>query len=138
MTSKNATAPQMQEYVGDVPNDRPGDGTTGGEIKLPTADKIIVTTQKAGKFITIDNISLTKPGYVVIHETGASGAIGPVIGATKWLSAGDKEDLTVSATTVSGKKYAAMLHYDDGDKKFDAAKDPMAAGTKSTAIFLAQ
>lgn len=132
---QQATAPTTDIISEEVPNDRPDDGTLGGEEIIPSNDKIIVATQLAGNWVTVDNIALSKPGFVVIHEANAQGNPGKIIGSSNWLSAGSKQDLEIKATLASGKQYFAMLHYDNGDKKFDPATDPMATGGKATEAF---
>lgn len=135
---KNAVAPTKNTIGEEVPNDRRGDGTLGGQEVIPSNDKIIVATQLAGNWVTVDNLSLSKPGFVVIHEATSNNQPGKIVGASNWVAAGTKQDLEVKATITSGKKYFAMLHYDDGDKKFDSAKDPMATSGKATELFQVQ
>ncbi len=81
-----------------------------------------VSTQKAGSSAVIDQVTLTKPGFVVVHEDNA-GKPGKIIGQTFLLTPGIKQDVVVKVTLQAGKTYYAMLHLDDGDKKFSAAAD---------------
>ncbi len=129
ISQNKAVAPEMNtnseqtdnpdaNYVGDVPGDSPDNNPT-----IPTADTVAVSTQVAGNYVTVDNAFLEKPGFISIHEVDSKGKAGAVVGTSGLLGIGAKQDLEVKATLKAGSKYIAMLRVDDGDKKFDAAKD---------------
>lgn len=128
-SQNKAAAPETQEIIGDVPNDRDEqneintDATTN---TTPSTDKIVVSAQLPGSDITVDNISLSKPGFVVVYELDSAGRLGKVVGTSNYLTAGNKQDLEVKATVVANRKYSAVLYVDNGDKKFDAATDAQA------------
>ena len=105
-------------FIGDVPGDSPDNNPT-----IPTADTVAVSTQVTGSSVTIDNAFLEKPGFISIHEVDSKGKAGAIIGTSGLLGIGAKQDLEVKATLKAGSKYIAMLRVDDGDKKFDTAKD---------------
>jgi hypothetical protein len=102
----------------------PGDPTTSNTLDT-SKDSIAVSTQLAGKSMTVDNAILTSAGFIVIHKIDIeSGKIGEIIAQSNYLTAGQKQDLEITANLVSGSSYMAELHADtDGDKKFDSAKD---------------
>jgi hypothetical protein len=104
---------------GDVPTDSPDTNPT-----IPTSDTIAVSTQIPGNSVTIDNVFLSKPGFVTIHETTAKGQPGAVIGTSGLLGTGAKQDLELTANLKPGAKYIAMIRTDNGDKKFNADQDP--------------
>lgn len=106
------------EITGELPKDNPDNNPT-----VPTSDTIAVSTQVAGNSITVDNAFLEKAGFITIHSVDSKGKPGAIIGTSGLLSVGAKQDLEINAPVKSGEKYMAMLHIDDGDKKFDAAKD---------------
>ncbi len=106
-----------EEFVGDVPGDAPD------AASVPSSATVAVSTQVPGDSVTIDNVFLEKAGFVAIHEVDASGKPGAVIGSSGLLSAGAKQDLEIRAAIKPGGKYLAMLHSDDGDKKFNATAD---------------
>lgn len=119
-TNQNANDPQEGDVVGDVPGDPDEDPQT------PTTDTIAVSTQIAGDSVTIDNVFLSKPGYIDIHEATSNGQPGKSVGVSGYLEVGAKQDLEVRAPIVGGAKYFAVVHVDDGDKKYDYPADAAA------------
>lgn len=110
--------PQEGDVVGnEVPSDPDEDPQT------PTSDTIAVSTQTPGDSVTIDNVFLSKAGFITIHETDAKGMAGTIVGTSGLLSVGAKQDLQVAAVLKSGAKYIAMVRADNGDKKFNANQD---------------
>ena len=108
---------EEEEYVGDVPGDAPDTSTQ------PTSDTVAVSTQVPGDYVTIDNAFLEKAGFITIHEVNAKGMAGNIIGTSGLLTTGPKQDLEIKATLKPGAKYMAMLHIDNGDKKFNELTD---------------
>jgi hypothetical protein len=119
-TNQNANTPQEGDVVGDVPGDPEEDPQT------PTTDTIAVSTQIAGSSVTIDNVYLSKPGFIDIHEATSNGQPGKSVGVSGYLGVGAKQDLEISAPIVAGMKYFAVVHVDDGDKKYDYPSDAAA------------
>lgn len=74
--------------------------------------------------MSVFQVQLEAPGFVVIHKD-LNGAFGPIIGSTPLVQAGTTTQIAVSLdeAITDGQKLYAMLHRDDGDGKFDAAKD---------------
>lgn len=103
--------------------------------QLPNADGLAVLAQQAGNFVTVDNYKLSKPGFVVIHVANVEDAPGAIIGKSGLLQAGSGQDLEINAKIEAGKTYIGMLHYDNGDKKFDATTDT-AATSEGEAIMV--
>lgn len=106
------------EIIGELPGDPPDVDPT-----VPTSDTIAVSTQIAGDSVTVDNAFLEKVGFISIHEVDSKGKPGAVIGVSGLLTAGVKQDLEIKAMLKPGAKYMAVLRVDDGDKKFNVAKD---------------
>ncbi len=136
-----ATAPEAAEQQD--PNVPPSEGAentievndnsnTAGNV--PSADTIIVTQQSAGTYVTVDNVNLSKPGFVVIHSDN-NGKLGPAVGYSGYLTAGSKQDLEVKAAIVTGSKYWAEIHWDNGDKLLNATVDLPATSEKSRIQF---
>ena len=126
-SGNQATAPSEPntEMSEELPGDDPTQPIPAGSAtnQLPNSDDIAVLDQQAGSYVTIDNYVLSQPGYVVIHATNSDGSAGAIIGQSGLLQAGPGQDLEIKAAIVAGKTYAAMLHYDDGDKKFVTSSD---------------
>ena len=113
------TAQSSEELApGDVPGDTPESNPT-----VPTSDTIAVSTQIPGDSVTIDNVFLSKPGFVTIHEVTTKGQAGNIVGTSGLLGVGAKQDLEVRAAIKPGAKYIAMVRMDNGDKKFNAQQD---------------
>lgn len=85
-------------------------------------NRIVVGDQYPGNVVNISSIQLAKGGWVVIHKD-ANGQPGAIIGQTYFEAGLNTGRVTLSEVTREGGTYYAMLHADDGDKKFDAAKD---------------
>lgn len=87
-------------------------------------NSIYVADQKPGRTMSVFQVQLEAPGFVVIHKD-MNGTFGPIIGATPLVQAGTTNRIAVSLNEAitNGQQLYAMLHRDDGDGKFDAAKD---------------
>ncbi len=87
------------------------------------ANRIVMSDQYPGNVVYLSSVQLTKPGWVVIHKDN-KGQPGDIIGSAHFdagINAGGK--ITLSGSTVEGGTYYAMIHSDDGDGIFNAAKD---------------
>ena len=86
------------------------------------ADSVEAKDQLAGNSVIISNIALDKGGFVVI-KASKDGQPGDTIGA-KYFERGERPGtVELTANTKNGGIYFAVLYSDDGDKKFDPAKD---------------
>ena len=88
-------------------------------------NSVIATDQPSGNTVTVSQVHLAAPGFVVIHDDN-NGAPGAIIGFSGLLQAGDSNQVLVklSKAVLDGTKLYAMLHNDtDGNGKFDAAVD---------------
>lgn len=85
---------------------------------------IYVAEQAPGQNIVVSVVHLGSPGFVVIHED-ASGAPGKILGASGLLPAGETKNLSValSRAATNNETVYAMLHFDNGDDKFNTADD---------------
>lgn len=85
---------------------------------------IYVPEQTPGRLVTVAQVGVEQPGYVVIHRA-EGGKPGTIIGASSLIAAGDHANLTVTLTqgTADGQSFFAMLHRDNGDGQFDANPD---------------
>lgn len=96
---------------------------TSGTTSSTEVNRIVMSDQFPGNVVYVSSVQLAKGGWVVIHKDNA-GKPGDVIGSAYYpagINPGGK--ITLTASTVEGGVYYAMLHSDDGDKKFDIAKD---------------
>ena len=84
--------------------------------------RVMVSDQYPGNVVNISSAQFANPGFVTIHED-KDGAPGDIIGSLYFEKGINTRKITLSKSTVEGKMYYAMLHSDDGDKKFDAVKD---------------
>lgn len=115
-----------QQTTDELPTDDPTQPIPEGSAtnQLPAnTDAIAALDQVAGTSVTIDNYVISQPGYIVIHEVASNGSAGAIIGQSGLLAAGRGQDLEVRANISANKSYIAMLHYDNGDKKFNASQD---------------
>lgn len=97
------------------PVDTSTDATTGG-------NRIVMSDQYPGNVINVSSVQFAQPGWVVIHKNNG-GSPGAIIGQTYFSAGFNTGKVSLSEMTIQGGTYYAMLHSDDGDKKFDATKD---------------
>lgn len=135
-----AAAPETNDTVNNEQNEAtdnvPEPGTDGTATnQLPTTnDAIAVSDQTSGSSITIDNYVLNKAGFIEIHEVTSEGAPGTIVGQSGYLVAGRGQDLEVNAKVVAGRDYIAMIHIDNGDKKFNPTQDLAAVSGGDTVM----
>ncbi len=86
---------------------------------------IVVNDQKPGNVVSVSQVYLSVPGYVVIHEM-TNGKVGAVIGSSSLLQAGTQNNVPVKLirSVKNGEEFAAMLHAEkDGNSSFDVTTD---------------
>lgn len=98
-------------------------------------ESIFAHDQKPGKSIVAPLVTLSTGGFLVIHED-ANGTPGPIIGFSTLLEAGAHENVEIMLTRTSklGETLHAMLHSDNGDRKFIATDDEPIRGVDGTII----
>ncbi len=155
VSGHKATAPSPTDnFSAGIENQANPNGTTPNDTKGPATNApsgdnvVVVSTQIAGsKTVTVDNVNLSKPGFIVIKilQPGPDTSNDIILGSSKILSAGAKQDLEIPITTKlnSTTEYTAHIYLDDGDKKFDINKDlfvegPVVAGPKTYSNFTAK
>lgn len=86
------------------------------------ANRIVMGDQFPGNVVFLSSVQLANGGWVEIHKDNA-GTPGEIIGSQYFDKGINTGKITLTKSTVEGGLYYAMLHSDDGDKKFDAVKD---------------
>ncbi len=105
----------------------------GGELLFPfesegeksmaaNENMLAVNDQNAGNSVAIAEVVLEVKSWVAVHEDRA-GAPGNILGARLFAAGKSSANVELLRATAPGKVYYAMLHRDDGDGKFDHAKD---------------
>jgi len=79
--------------------------------------------QSPGNSLIVDLVNLVKPGFIVIYQANSKGQAGTLVAASPLIKAGTSEDLVVKAILKGNTTYVVSLRNDDGDGKFNAAKD---------------
>lgn len=101
-------------------------------------DSIFVANQKPGRFVNVGRASLSKKGFVAIHqeETGAPGAI---IGFSNLLNPIESKNfsVTLNRKSIVGENLYAMIHWDNDNGTFNPAED-MPAKDKAGNIVVAK
>ncbi len=120
-----------------------GKETTGDDVttETPTTDttasaesnRVVMGDQFPGNVVFISSVQLDNGGWVVIHKDNA-GTPGEIIGSQYFDKGINTGKVTLTKSTVDGGLYYAMLHSDDGDKKFDATKDLPLKDSKGAVI----
>ncbi len=96
-------------------------------------NRIVMSDQYPGNVVQLTSVQLAKDGWVVIHAD-KDGQPGDVIGSAYFSAGINPGKITLSRSTVDGGVYYAMIHTDDGDKKFDPAKDLPLKDSKGSII----
>lgn len=98
------------------------DNTPAPTETMNSANRIVMTDQYPGNIVYLSSVALEQPGFVVIHKDNA-GKPGAVLGTAYFDKGIAPGKVILTSPTVDGSTYYAVLHADDGDKKFDATKD---------------
>jgi hypothetical protein len=100
------------------------DNTNGTSTGATTQEvnRVVMSDQYPGNVVYLSSVQLSKPGWVVIHKDN-NGQPGAVIGSQYFEAGINPGRVNLTATTVEGGRYYAMLHSDDGDKVFNETKD---------------
>ncbi|OHA23967.1 MAG: hypothetical protein A3B11_01855 [Candidatus Taylorbacteria bacterium RIFCSPLOWO2_01_FULL_44_26] len=107
-----ASAPTTIEDSSNITSDN-----NTGEI-----NRIVMSDQYPGNVVYVSSVQLARPGWVVIH-TNENGKPGKVIGSSYFEAGINPGRITLTQPAVEGGTYYAMLHTDDGDKKFNETTD---------------
>src|SRR5574343_592046 len=92
------------------------------ETSSTDTNRVVVTDQFPGNIVYVTTVQFSSPGFVVIHADKA-GTPGDIIGYQYFDKGINPGKITLTKSTVEGSTYYAMLHSDNGDKKFDATVD---------------
>ncbi|QLC50469.1 hypothetical protein HWN40_09590 [Methanolobus zinderi] len=73
-----------------------------------------------GGTVVVNSVFLPEGGYIVIHES-ANGSVGPVIGNTEYMEAGEYSDVevTLGLPIDTDQELIAMPHMDDGNEIYE-------------------
>jgi len=118
--------------------DAPAAGETpiAGETVAPDANevnRIVVADQYPGNVVYLSSVQLANGAWVEVHKDN-NGTPGAIIGSAYFEKGINPGKITLTEKTVNGGVYYAMIHSDDGDKKFDAAKDLPMKDSKGNVI----
>ncbi len=98
------------------------DDTTAMQDSAGNINRVSLLDQYPGNVVYLTSVQLSSPGWVVIHSD-ASGKPGDIIGSAYFASGINPGRITLTKSMIDGGTYYAMIHADDGDKKFNVAKD---------------
>src|SRR3989344_9093039 len=104
------------------PNEQVGEEQNGQIAGME--DSIFVANQRPGRFVNVGRATLSKKGYVAIHQEEA-GAPGAIIGFGDLLNTGESRNLSVTLNrkSVAGESLYAMIHWDNNNGAFNPAED---------------
>lgn len=143
-STDTSTNQQNNEQTEDTTEQEPDDIVAAPATnQLASSDSVVVSDQTNGSTsVTIDNLNISKPSFVVIIIPGTTGKADQVIGSSGLLTPGVKQDFEFNLKTGnklnSTDDYTALIYSDDGDKKFDITKDTKVTGPSSSIIFSAE
>src|SRR5262249_16627222 len=79
-----------------------------------SGETVTVNDQTAGASVTVADLTLMKPSWVVIRDTK-----GWALGAEWFYGSGKDLSISLLRNTVAGQTYQAVIYIDNGNKKFD-------------------
>lgn len=85
-------------------------------------ETIVVGVQAAGGKVNITSATLGKESWIVVHEE-KNAVPANILGAQLFPAGTTSGAVELLRNTVTGQIYYAMVHNDDGDRKFDFTKD---------------
>ena len=98
------------------------DNTPTTTDTIASANRIVMSDQYPGNVVYLSSVQMGQPGWVEVHAD-ANGQPGAIIGSTYFDKGINPGKVTLTKPMVEGGTYYAMIHTDDGDKKFDPTKD---------------
>lgn len=100
------------------------------------ANSISVSDQNPNTVaVVIDSAELATAGFIVLHQDN-NNAPGAIVAQSKVLPAGSYKNQSIIVTTTPGASYWAMLHSDDGNGVFEAAKDQPLTGSNGQPVMI--
>ncbi|MFA6974198.1 MAG: hypothetical protein WC238_05715 [Parcubacteria group bacterium] len=102
---------------------------------LPTDYSIQILNQSAGINITVSQVQLISPGYVVINSD-VNGAVGNILGHSELLSGGVWNNVFIKLNTPAtlGEKLYAFLYVDNGNSTFELPGDNQAIDNQGNPV----
>jgi len=114
------------EIKGDVDTDALHSRTPLSTDDLPVSEGnefLIIPDQETGGEVFVQQVSLTQPGWVVVHELSDDGLLGNALGAQRFNSGTYSGAVSLLRVTEVENEYVAVLYRDNGDKRFDLDLD---------------
>ncbi len=99
------------------------------------SNSIKLESQQKGSTIVVDDVTLTKPGYIVIHQD-TNGKPGLILATSDLLPAGESQHKTITLPLGVGKTFWAEIRTDNGDGKWNEAMDLAAASSTDSSTIV--
>ncbi len=96
--------------------------TTTNDVVTLGANGIAVGAQRAGKVVTLSEITLKNPAWVAIHDD-VNGQPGKVLGAHLFDAGTRAGSIELLRSTVDGKSYLIVIHKSDGNATYSSQTD---------------
>lgn len=114
-----------------APTDETGNGTT--TTPAGAVNRIVMSDQYPGNVVYLSSVQLAQPGWVVI-QTNNNGQPGSIIGSAHFASGINPGKVTLTAPTVEGGTYYAVLYTDDGSGSFNPNADKPLTDSRGNVI----
>lgn len=101
------------------------DDDDGTPTMQPTGDLVVNDQSLENNMLTVSNVNMSDPGWVVIHRDNGSGepVVPDIISVPKYVAANESTNVTVQladgVTLQDGETVWVMLHTDDGDEVYE-------------------
>ncbi len=115
----NEPKTEQQQAGGKIEGEVKSTSENSSEVKAGATEMIDIKTQSPGKTVNILKVAMEKDGWVVIHEN-RDGEPGVILGAYRF-SEGTFNNIEIPLLVAieQSEDYFAVIHDDDGDKKFN-------------------
>ncbi len=120
--ASKSKAPETEKTAAAWNNSGNAAGTTTGS-SLQDGSVTIPSPQDAGLEITVANVRVSVPTWIVVYEN-YNGQPGNVLGAALFTSGRTSGAVDLLRGTLPGQTYFVGEARDDGDHKFSMANDP--------------
>lgn len=130
-SNTNTTQPQQDQQS--TTQQQPVSNTSEMRVE---SNSIYVSGQGESSDLTVTMVTITEPGFVVIHAD-SNGQPGEVLGSSTLLQSGSHNNtpIKLSRKTVNGEIIYAVLHKDNGDGQYTST-DETVKGSNGEAMYM--
>ena len=110
--------------------------TSKSDPEIVVNNVLYISKKLPGKMITVDLVLLEEDGFIIVYENTFE-PTGELLGESIYLPKGEyqKVPIVLSREVHSGESFDAMLHKDNGDRKFNIQDDEPVRDKSGESVF---